>query len=288
MANRGTFLSQQMWKTVPWEDDLPSKGCIDYLVDIFCGLPQLLAETDARLSRPDRLQGVPSTGELRFRASCMLTELREWRKTWDESFPHCYHEVPPEFIYALNSPKHGYHSKSLSYPREPRPDKMPSSCTAPPPKSCPFDTFIYYSDLWRAYELCLYNVLQILTLRTYMQLLKDAEGPIAEFTCPWRDQLASSPDEISLYFKTTTREWALEICRSMQYMLLDRHGSITTFFILVPARVAYDSLNPMSQEAAWLAGFLKDLSDNSGFGVSRNALRFLPNRQMSTSTFEVS
>jgi hypothetical protein len=69
-----------------------------------------------------------------------------------------------------------------------------------------------------------------------------------------------------------TRQYALHICQSVEYLLQPQWMHSGAFYLLFPARVAYYALPIESLEAHWLVGILESIAMVSGFEMARNVL----------------
>jgi hypothetical protein len=72
------------------------------------------------------------------------------------------------------------------------------------------------------------------------------------------------------------QQHALDICRSVDYLLQPAHQHLGAFYLLFPARIAYLAMPRQSREAQWLAAVLQQLVDTSGFELARNIFSNLP------------
>ena len=75
-------------------------------------------------------------------------------------------------------------------------------------------------------------------------------------------------------------ELALDICRSVEYLLRPAHSQAGAFYMLMPARMAYFALPKSSREAQWLARVLETVAEKSGFEMARNVLDNIPIRKV--------
>ena len=69
-----------------------------------------------------------------------------------------------------------------------------------------------------------------------------------------------------------TRKYALNICRSVEYLLQPQWMHAGAFYLLFPSRIAFYALPVSSPEALWLVGVLERIAIKSGFEMARNVL----------------
>lgn len=89
-SRRPTFLSDQSWKVVPWQQQNLSKDSMDSLLDIMCDVPTLRSTLFT-------LQNIANTADLNAAtcyalvedATAVFTRLEEWRRIWDASPEGC-------------------------------------------------------------------------------------------------------------------------------------------------------------------------------------------------------
>ena len=130
------------------------------------------------------------------------------------------------------------------------------------PIEAPFQTVLYFTDMNRAYEFCIYNVALILLIMLYEQVSNDL------------DTLSPYPRAAlqALLPEKSLRSIIQDICRCTEYLLLDIHGSRGYIVLMFPATVAYLASEKNSPEAAWLRDVCSRNADSSGFGFGDFAL----------------
>jgi hypothetical protein len=85
-SRRPTFLSEQSWKTVPWQQQNVAKDSMDSLLDLISQVPALRSTLFAFHISPDTTDTSAATYyALAEDATAVLTQLQEWRKSWDAS-----------------------------------------------------------------------------------------------------------------------------------------------------------------------------------------------------------
>lgn len=68
------------------------------------------------------------------------------------------------------------------------------------------------------------------------------------------------------------RQYALHICKSVEYLLQTRWMHSGAYYLILPARVAFMALPVASPEAIWIVGVLERIAIASGFEMARNVL----------------
>ena len=135
-----------------------------------------------------------------------------------------------------------------------------------------FSHILMFSDFWTAFEVCGHNTARILLL----QMLRS----IPDSSSHWRT-LGALLDETNisplLGISSDITGLAHEILRCMDFCQAEQHKATGTFCVLLPTRVAYQSLNKDSREARWLWRRSADqLINLNGFEIGREILRNLP------------
>jgi Fungal specific transcription factor domain len=69
-----------------------------------------------------------------------------------------------------------------------------------------------------------------------------------------------------------TRQYALHICKSVEYLLQPQWMHSGAFYLIFPTRVAFMALPVASPEALWIVGILERMATASGFEMARNVL----------------
>ena len=238
ISRKSTFLSQEIWKTVPWEDDPGTKKPVDYLTDYFCDLPSLVEKAWPRVDPPTRSSVSLQNPELLRQALSLLEKLKAWKEWWARIYPNSFFEIKP--CTTLNEQTDG---------------SLPPSRSKTPP-DFPYGTPLHYTERLRAIELCLHNATCILALEICEESFKvlhatNKPHPQAPTTAEMRRRI---------------RRLALEICRSLGYLCHDSRGLVGKMTALFPARVAHGCFEPGSKEAVWLLDLLGKVPRESGLG----------------------
>lgn len=89
-SRKSTFLSEQSWKTIPWQQQNVGKDSMDLLLDIMCDVPALRSTL---LTSHDLVDTANTTTTMHRTltedAIAVLNRLEDWRRTWDASPEGC-------------------------------------------------------------------------------------------------------------------------------------------------------------------------------------------------------
>jgi hypothetical protein len=223
-----------LWKEVPWEDDAASKTQLDYLIDILCDYPGLLEDTDNARSLGTLPENRITWTDVLHRCHEKLTRLSEWQHCWVSEFEISRYEV--------DTSQSSYISIEAGGPL--------------------FPSIFYFTDIWRAFELCVHNALRILLLRLYTQV-----GEYMNTSSPGQTMTGVDPIEIG----ASVEDLAIEICRSIDYFL-NKHGQMGALLLMFPAQIALLPLDRSSAVAIWLMNVLKKIGESDGLEISRQIL----------------
>ena len=119
--------------------------------------------------------------------------------------------------------------------------------------SPPFDTSLYFTDIFRAYDCCVFNMTLIFYFLLYQDLSSGNVQPV-EDTLPGLDS------------NETIQTLARNICRCTDFLCLEEHGSRGYIVLQLPATIAYLAVDKDSPEAKWLYDVCKKHARRSGFG----------------------
>lgn len=235
MNKRRCFLEHPDWKNIPWAKDPDSKTLNHYLHDILCDMPGLLEDTLNLENSEIISQDYISRHEALSRNILIqLRTLYEWRVTWQEENSNLCYEIPAS----------GARGQPI------------------------FHTVFHYSNLTSANGIAMYNAILLFLLRLGNRVIGtsfDPSIPALHLSNDTSYDPLLPPGSVQ-----NPRDAALEICRSVDYHLLDSAGNAGAFFLLFPLRLAYLTMDPGSREALWLINVMRQLADTSGFEISRN------------------
>ena len=229
-----------MWKTVPWEGDIEAKTTMDYLVDVLADIPcfiQLL--TPRSPSSPGIIsENLPGNKIAKAQLPRLLKRLKDLHQVWEAQYPNSYWEATP----SPRSPSAGN-------------EEMKS----PPP---PFETVLHFADLDRAYDFCLFNATLLLVL-----LLLEESGEsqlVSKFLQEMFPACANFSKQVV----------ANLICRSADYLLLDKHGSLGYILWTFSAAVTYIFMDKTLPQAKYVFDITTRNSASSGFGFGDFVLKW--------------
>ena len=136
------------------------------------------------------------------------------------------------------------------------PPATPMDGNPPQVTEAPFQTVLYFTDMYRAYDLLIYNSTLILLIMLYEQVSLDLDPSL------------SYPNEtlLTLFPDMSLQSLIQNICRCTEYMLLDIHGSRGYISLMLPATIGYLASEGDSAEARWLREVCKRHAGSSGFG----------------------
>lgn len=137
-----------------------------------------------------------------------------------------------------------------------------------------FETVLHFYELGRAIEANHFNVIKLLlhsiSSTAGLSLLSTAQAigasaPIGPFSNP-----------LLLPGEGTREQNALEICRTVDYMVLGEHDCRGAFILVFPLRVAYGNLEGRQDVRQWLQRLLAHISTTKGFQIGEHVLGLSP------------
>ena len=216
---------------------MPAKTPFDYFVDILSDVPYFLQEVMRNsdfsgLPTPPSSIPQPDYNWLQENLLQRLERLKELHDLWIEKYA------------------------------KPIWSTSPIAQTLRGPVEAPFETVLYFSDMFRAWDFCTYTTTLMLTMMLYEQVSHDLDSSL-----PY-----PSPVIQSLFPYTSLQRLINDMCRCTEYLLLDAHGSRGYIVFMFPATVAYFASDKGSLEAKWLYDICKRHAGSSGFGFGDFAL----------------
>jgi len=243
-ACQKTFLEEAIWKDVPWEDDLPAKIPFDYLVDVLSDILSFIQQATCISGSPTTATTPPSARPHQILLQKKLLERLETVKglgeAWHTKYSNPLYQIPPKMT----------------------PPASPVGGNSPELLVPPFQTVLYSTDMYRAYDFCIYTTTLILLFMLYEELSHDLDPSL---------QYPSIALQ-ALFPKISLQSLVRDIRRCTEYMLLDIHGSRGYIVLMFPATVAYFASDKDSSEAKWLQDVYKRHASSSGFGFGDSAL----------------
>ena len=218
---------------------MEAKTTMDYLVDVLADIPYFIQSLTPELrSSPGSIfENQPGNRIAKAQLSRLLKKLKDLHQSWEAQYPYSYWQVTP-------SPRSNPAGN----------EKMKS----PPP---PFETVLHFTDLERAYDFCLFNATLLLVL-----LLLEESG---------ESQLVSKflQDMFPTCANFSIQIIANLICRSADYLLLDKHGSLGYILWTFSATVTYLFMDKNLPEAKYVFDITTRNSASSGFGFGDFVLK---------------
>lgn len=207
-------------------DDLPAKSQFEYLIDVLSDVPYFLQEiVHAKFPAATGSPVRPSKESLQKQLLERIKILKEIRELWHINYSSSVWPVP--IVSASPQGSDGM-----------RP---------------PFDAFLYFTDMFRAYDYCIFNMALILCFLLYQDLSSGNVQPV-EDTLP------------GLYPNGSIQNLARNICRCTEFLCLEENSSRGYIVLQLPATIAYLAIDKDSPEAKWLYDVSKKHARDSGFG----------------------
>ncbi|OAQ96416.1 hypothetical protein LLEC1_00883 [Akanthomyces lecanii] len=244
-TKKRTFLEEHDWKVVPWAElePLPKPVAI-LLQDIFCDIPGFME--DARrlttTSSSDHVEQNHKLGLLRNKIVNSSIETGFLRWSWEEEYPNVCWEVPVT------------------------PDLKDAAGESSP---LPFATVLHFSNFDRAIDAIYFNVIRLLL----WELAKDV-GLSPDVLKASTGGTGSGPFSNALLppGQGSTDDFALEICRTVQYLVHGDTDSLGTLVLMFPLRVASHHLQKHPDVLQWLGWVLSKLTAKKGFKLGEHVL----------------
>lgn len=245
---RRTFLEQEDWKTIPWEDEPDSKSQLDGVTDIMADIPGLYEDLDILNSSSTTYRSRDSRLARDILDKCVvnLLKLESWFRVWTIRNPNVVSEVESSSMAGLTVDEAGYL----------------------------FPTVLRYSSLGVANELTLYYSIRIQLLSICRDVDRFRESANTSTSAAREPEISWSPYWRSAWHSTSAsiRLLAIEICRSAEYHILPCHAQAGTLLFLVPAQVAAKSLGFSSREGKWITDLLACSAGPSGLSFTKNSV----------------
>jgi len=230
------FLERSEWKIIPWALEPELKQPIHYQQDMLCDIPGLLEDASALHDEALRSdERVHLHTRLSGNIYSHLGALYQWRWEWERNNPHCCYET-----------------EKIQAPGEAQPI---------------FPAMLSFASLIRANEINIYNCILLLLLKLGSEVI----GPSFNFAISNQTHLHNTSSN-PLYLPGQAPNplaIAAEICRSVDYHLLEHQNSAGAFFLLFPLRLAYQTFNEGTNERRWVVGVLEKIAVMSGFEIGR-------------------
>ena len=260
-----TFLAQEAWKSIPWEDSPETKDAFDYLMDIICDVPSIVEDTDLLSHSSSNMEGLRGEAlflDIAHRMDQALSELDAWWRGWATKNLDRVVERQP------NS------TDRVSYDEE----------------GPLFHTVLFYESYWECYVTIFHNAVRVILLGIWQQLCNMSYAESHPVKTP-NHEVNPLP---LLGVSIDKRGLALEIFRSLEFCEHQSKKFMGTFCILFPILYAQQCLDPTSREGRWLLSlstrslvsfkaFTSDLRSAGGIpvkGLVCSGPKVMPNTQV--------
>ncbi|OAA67766.1 Zn(2)-C6 fungal-type DNA-binding domain protein [Akanthomyces lecanii RCEF 1005] len=237
-TKRRTFLERHDWKVVPWAELEPLPKPVTILLqDIFCDIPGFM-EDARRLTALSSSNHAEQKQDLRLLRNkivnaYMETDVLRW--SWEDEYPNVCWEVP--VTPALKD-------------------------AAGESNPLPFATVLHFSNFDRAIDAIYFNVIRLLLWE-----LTDDVGlsPDTVLGATSGNKSGPFPNALLPPGRGNTDDFALEICRTVQYLVHGDTDSLGTLVLMFPLRVASHHLQNHPDVLQWLRWVLSKLTAKKGF-----------------------
>lgn len=240
-------MEETAWKIVPWAELEPIPRPITILLqDIFCDIPGFM-EDAIRLMASMSTHELQSTQELRALQTKIINSYIETnflRWSWEEEYPNVCWDVPvsPDMADA-----------------DEKTNKLP------------FATVLHFSNFDRAMDAIHFNVVRLL-----LHELADEVGLSANALLQTSTLNMTSgpfPNAILPPGQGGPEDFALEICRTVQYLASGETDSLGTLSLMFPLRVASHHLENHPSVVQWLSWVLSTLTAKKGYKLGEHVMR---------------
>ena len=243
-SRKPSIFAEKDWKTLPWAPGVTKKCKVQYIFDIIADATILMPNRDALQDAATRGLDV-STSELyqdtTGLADELLHQVEEWNQDWELLHGHKLQETQPLLPLSSLFP---FTSK----------------------EELPWSTVYTYLNLDLANDHAMYNATLILLLLCKKSLL------LLQPECDI-DEIAS----ISLQAELA----GVEICRSVDYHLMDFQEGIGGLYLLFPMRVAWQAVGESSSPAGrWLESICEAITkgQKGRWGSAASLMKDVPPR----------
>ena len=205
-------------------------------------LPRLVSESENLIRLNGTNRHIGELEALRYEVSDILRKLYVWRWWWEADWGDRVYNILP--------------SRNITQAYDDNGDPL-------------FESLIWYTDIDRGNDIVQYN-----TVLMFLKLVHARLGMLeAPAPPPPPGLVAKQPTTSGVLLlpgqAMTSRDCALEVCRSMDYLLLPVHAVPGALDLLGPARSTYLNLEPESKISRWLEKLCADIADNIGFEMGR-------------------
>ncbi|KPM38736.1 hypothetical protein AK830_g7839 [Neonectria ditissima] len=244
-----SFLEQSVWKTTPWLLDSHTKSIGSMLQDVLCDIPGLMEDADSIKSAAR--QGQKSVHHqkdaLRRKIQDIHHLANHLRLMWEEKNPLICWESEPNKETSLSLDDQG---QAL------------------------FPTVLHFLRQDLAREAMNFNVVRLL-----LHSISDTAGLSMAFTSQYlagQTPTGPFPNPLLAPGQGSREDHALDICRTVDFLVLGEHGSHGALILMFPLRVAFGHLEGRPDVRLWLQGLFTNISTAKGFQIGEHVLQFSP------------
>ncbi len=215
-----------------------------------CDIPGCFEDTQTILANSAQGHDIEKPKKLLTdRVLVLIQQLYEIRWQWEDELAHTCYEITPELSHTLCLDDSG--------------------CAL-------FETVYYFRGMLSAANVANYNAL-LLLLHNALNVLGICQPGelIPPTTAGDADRADSMSPTTSLILpgQGSCATAALEICRVVDYCLLEEQDSLGALFLLFPLRVAHGTLRDSQPETArWVDNILKEIANSKGFEIGGHML----------------
>ncbi|PTB62213.1 hypothetical protein BBK36DRAFT_1172769 [Trichoderma citrinoviride] len=235
------FLETLDWKTVPWSVKQKSLG--SRLQNIFCDIPGMMEEADEILSQSAQGQEMgPLVGLLRERVLILMQQACELRWQWEADNSNACKEVP--WTESGSSSTKG---------------QAPS----------PFRTVFHFWTIDRAIDIAYFDTVYLLLDTVLDPLMPESELFSDLREVPVQTHVGPFPSPLLLPWQGNREDYALEICRIVDFMSHCEHANLGMFMLMFPLYMARVCLVRHPGVCAWITNMLESLVPEKGFHIGQ-------------------
>lgn len=231
-------MEQRKWKSVSWGPKTNiNKSFRVLLEDIYCDIPGYLQATDNLSAKNSGAERDTEIARLRAKIIQAFSDTESLRVQWQAKYPTACHEAPVT-------------DGAL-------------------PFTSSLKTILRFTNPERAFEINSFNTIRLL-LSSLANQLEIPEPILLATTC---NRAQSGPHQVPLlspgkYCPTT---YALEICRTVEYMMCCEWDILGAFALIVPLAIASRQLSHRLDMQAWISRVFKMISTEKGFKIAEHA-----------------
>ncbi|TQV91738.1 C6 finger domain-containing protein [Cordyceps javanica] len=237
VLRRRTFLEKPEWKSIPWGCRPDSQKTFRVLLDdIYCDISGFMEAADHLPTVVSETEKDAPIVKLRSKVIQALSDTESLRARWETKYSKACHEASPS--------------------------------GAALPFASPFDTIYRFSKPERAFEINGFNTIRLLLASLANQLgIATASLSLVSSMHASTGPLQNPLLPPGKYCPTS---YALEICRTVEYMMDCEWDILGGFALLVPLAVASRQLRDYPDIQAWLDQVFRRIDLEKGFKIAEH------------------